>query len=362
MQTPPTQTQVLMAPPTPITINDPRVQAIIPQATRQALVSGGNPDEVIQKQVDALNAQQTSAYQAKAQAKAPTGKFYNLGPVYKDGVLQGSDWRAQMGTGAGTSGQSFEPDKNQIVVPIGGQPPGPMVDMAGNPIGQPSVGPGVNTNDPDWQTGVKEAYDMAGSSAVNLGNAKMLRDAAQAYTSGTPAQFNAIRGDPIFSKAFSMFSGTNPAAAFKMALAANTQSVLNEIRGPNGSVGGRILQNEYNNTQKVLPDLTADNDAIMAAANNNYVLADRHYNIDRFYAELRKTTPEGTARAMAVEHFGLAAPDMQTGMATPGKVAAVVAAPAPTGMVRMTNPQGQSRLVPKQNSQAAIAAGWKPSQ
>jgi hypothetical protein len=269
-----------------------------------------------------------------------------------------------MGTGVGTVGQSFEPGTTQVIVPVGGQPPGPMVDMAGNTIGAPQVSPGVNTNDPDWQSGVADAFNMAAASAANLANARMLRDAATAYTTGNMSQFNAIRGDPIFSKAYSMFSGVNPAAAFKMALAANTQSVLNEIRGPNGSVGGRILQNEYNNTQKVLPDLTADNDSIMAAANNNYVLADRRNNIDRFYAELRKTTPEGTARAMAVEHFGLDSPDLQTGMTPAAAATAKAVQPAPVGNVKVKRvADGQLGTLPAAQAQALIASGkYAPAQ
>jgi hypothetical protein len=356
------KTQGILQPPDPVQITDPQIQAQLPQALRMTLGDPDKANDMLQKMVDAKNAQRTATYQAQANAIKPTGNFYFKRLDYKDGAPQTDVYSPEIVTGMGTASQSMAAGPNEISVPHGQKPPGPVVTPGTAAVPDNTVaGAGYNTNDPAWQSEVADAYNKAASSSVALANAKALQDAATAYTSGNMSQFNAIRGDPKYSKLFSVFTGTNPAAAFKIALAANTQSVLNEIRGPNGSVGGRILQNEYDNTSKVLADSTMDNPSIMAAAQNNYTLADRRNNIDQAVAMLRETMPLGQATAMATKMFGLTTPNIQTGLSVQGQASAQAAAPAANGMAKVKSPQGVVGSIPQANLASALKQGYTPA-
>lgn len=353
---------IIQQPPKPVMITDPQIQSMLPQALRMTL---GDPDKaatLLQQQVDALNKQQQGAYDKQTAVTKPTGNLYFKRIDYKDGMPQSDVYSPEIMNGPGTISQSLTAGSQEIILPHGQKPTAPVVAMGTGKPDDETTGAGYNTNDPQWQSEVADTYQKAASSSVSLGNAKALMDAAQAYTAGNISQFNAIRGDPKYAKIFSVFNGTNPAAAFKIALAANTQSVLNEIRGPNGSVGGRILQNEYDNTSKVLADATMDNPTIMAAARNNYTLADRRNNIDQAVAKFREHEPMGTATARAIKMFGLDAPNMQTGLGAMGGASAQAVAPPPPGMVRMKSPTGGTGFVPIGNAKAAAAAGYTPVQ
>lgn len=354
--------QVQALPPKHVSITDPQIQAMYPKVYSMTFGDDDKTTEILQQQVDSINKQMDDNYTKQAGVTKPTGNLYFKRLDYKDGVPQTDVYSPEISVGGGTLAQSLQAGNQEISVPHGQKPPGPVVKWGDNEPDDSANVAGYNPNDPGWQSEVADAYNKAGSSAVALGNAKALQDAATAYTSGNMSQFNAIRGDPKYAKIFSVFSGTNPAAAFKIALAANTSSVLNEIRGPNGSVGGRILQNEYDNTSKVLADATMDNNSILAAAKNNYTLADRRNNIDQAVAKLRETMPLGDATAQATKMFGLSAPNIQTGLSPAGQASAQVSQPPPPGMVRMRNKAGATGLIPQANVQAATAAGFTPAQ
>lgn len=347
--------QTLQGPPPAITLDDPRVKKAYPQYMQMALGDPEKATSLMQQGVDAVNKKQSDAYTALTQKVTPTGNYYFKGLDYKDGAPQTDIYAPEIMTGQGTQSQSLSMGPQEVRLPHGQLPGGPVVKLGNGTPDNTAGAAAYNTNDPAWQASVKDAYDKASSSSTALANADMLRRAAIAYTSGNTGNFNAIIGNPAFSSIFSVFKGSNPAAAFKTALAGNTQSVLDNIRGPNGSVGGRILQNEYENTQAVLPEMTADNQTILAAANNNYSLADRRNNIDQAYAKFRETMPDGQARSMAVKLHG-APPALATGF---GANQTATNPQDPNAMVQILDAKGNQGSIPQSQLPMALKRGAK---
>lgn len=358
---PPQQPQAApVGPPRTLTLDDPDVQQQMPQYLKMAM---GDPDKastLLQQNLDQVNKNTQTQYQQRVDATSPTGNFGAFGPVYKDGILQGTKWRPQIIKGKGTQAESmsFDP-KGEIITPPGADSPGPLVDQAGRQLGAHPADPRLNTNDPVWQKEVADAYTTAAGSSVTLGKAKQLQDAAEAYTSGSTGRWNSILGDPKFKGIVQMFKGTNPLNAFQIALAANTQSILGQIRSSNGSVGGRILQNEYENSAKVLASPDMDNNAILAASRNIYKLADRQNTIDSAYAKYRETMPAGEAEKLATQQFGRP-PQLEAGVAPAPLTAPPGGPPAQAGgMVSVVSPDGKPGKIPQANLQQALAAGYK---
>lgn len=297
--------QVKIQPPQPVKISDPAIQAQYPTMFQLAL---GDPDkaaDLLQKQVDAINATNQANYTKLTAVTRPTGNLYFKSMQYKDGMPQNDVYSPEIVTGPGTASESISEGNQDIIVPHGTKPPGNVVSRANSQAAAPQDSP-YNTNDPTWQNDVKSAYENAGQSAIALSDAAMLKDAAEAYAAGNSSRLNGIIGNPGFAKYRQLFSktGANPMNGLQIALAANTSSILNQIRGQNGSVGGRILQNEYENTAKILGAPTMDNPTILAAAQNVYNLNLRRNLIDQAYAKYRESMPSGDAEALAIKQFG----------------------------------------------------------
>lgn len=311
---------VTIQPPTPVGMSDPRVQQAYAQAMRMTL---GDPDRsqaAAQQAASAINQQQTAAYQAQAGASKPTGNLYFKRIDYKDGLPQMDVYSPEIIKGPGTASQSMSAGDQEITVPHGTRPPGQVVQIGTGAPAQSQASP-YNTNDPTWQKDVQQAYSDAASSGDALASAKLLNDAAQAYVSGGTPKFNQIMANPAAAKLLQFFSGTNPLDGLKMALSYNTSAVMNQIRSGNGSVGGRILQNEYDNTRELLGNPSMPPQQLLDAAQNNYLLRLQHFNLDKSFAHYREIMPSGEAEAMAVKQFGELPPALAT-MAAPSSLVA----------------------------------------
>lgn len=354
--------QVKVGPPAPLSITDPQFQPMYQQAMRMTL---GDPDKaaaMTQSQVDAVNKQRQEAYDNMAKAQRPTGNYYFKRMDYKDGMPQMDVYSPEIATGAGTMAHSVKAGEQEIQVPHGQKAPGPVISMKGDAASIPNSP--YNTEDPEWQKEVSQAYDMAAGSSNQLAQSKLLVDAAQAYiaANGDSGRWNAIMGDPKFAAIRQLFGpkgpngGTNPLNALQIAMAANTQSVLGQIRGAGGSTGGRILQTEYENTAKLLGNPQMDAPTIMAAAQNVYALNDRMNSIDQAYAKYREIMPAGKAKALAVQQFGMAPNLVPTAPTNPQTK------PTPAGQVRVKGPDGRTGTIPAANIEAAKAQGFIPIQ
>lgn len=300
----PGQPSVRMPPPAPLTINSPQFQAQYPQILRMTMGDTDKASQILQDQVASANKQQQAAWQAKADATSPTGNLYFNGYEYKDGIPVSDKYSPEVLKGAGTTAESKTAGAGDIVIPHGGKAPGPVI-FRGN--GQPDTAAGTagyNTDDPEWQKDTREAFNQALASSTNLSKSKLLVDAAEAYTTGNTTRLNALMQLPGAQELRQGISGVNPANAFKIALSANTQSILAQIKSPNGSMGGRILQNEYENTANILGNEKMDNPTIRTAAANLYTLNDRQNSIDQAYAKYRQVMPAGKAEALVYKQFG----------------------------------------------------------
>ena len=341
--------QVQIQPPTPITISDPQIAANYSKALQMSFGDPQLAQAGLQKQADAINQQRQAQYEAQANAQKPSGNLHFTGTEYKDGLPQFDTYVPEMVKGAGTASQATMPGSTVIKYPHGQTPPQPVVKMGS---GEPDTGmttEGYNTNDPQWQSEVKAANEQALGSSNVLAQANLLRSAAEAYSSGNSSNLNAILANPQAARIKQIVRGTNPQAAFKIALADNTQAVLAQIKG-GGSIGGRIMQSEYENTAKMLGGPENDNQAILAAANNLYATADRQNSIDQAYATYRARMPAGDAEALARAQFApppkLTNPVNGQPVAQPGG-----------GMVRVTDPSGRAGSIPAGKLSAGIGCG-----
>lgn len=329
---PPTQGQpgVIIQPPKPLTVTDPQFQSMYPQILRNTLGDTDKATSIMQQQVDAANKQRQAQYDAQAKAVTPTGNLYFNGFEYKDGLPVNDLYVPENMVGKGTASQSVNAGTSTISIPHGGKPPGQVV-FRGNENPDPTAQATMyNTNDPQWQSEVRDAYNQAGASAQALGSASLLQQAVDAYTTKNSSRMNALMALPGAQEIRQILTGSNPANGLAIAMASNTNSILNQIRGPNGSVGGRILMPEYENTAKLLGEAHMDNPSLRVAAQNLNAIADRRNSLDRAYAEYRKTMPSGNAQALAMKQFG-APPALRTPSGPPpiGAVALLKANPNP---------------------------------
>ncbi len=340
--------RAIMQPPAPVTISSPQIKAMYPQALRMTF---GDPDKattLLQQQADAINANAKANYDRMVATEKSTGNLYFKRIDYKNGMPQATIYVPEVAVGPGTANESLKEGPNEISVPLGQQPPGKIVLRGGGDSSAPATP--YNTNDQDWQKDVKDAYQQQASSAGLLADAKQLKDAATAYATGGSNKLNVLLGDPTYAKIKQMFTGANPLNDLQIAMAANTNAVLAQIRMGNGSTGGRIMQTEYENAAKVLGSGTMTNQSLLAAANNIYNLSARQNDIDKAYATYRSQMPSGDAEKLAVQQFG-APPDLKIGGAN-----------APAGFVRVKSPAGAIGTIPVGKLDAAKAQGYTPVQ
>lgn len=343
----PQQPQVLVAPPAPVKITDPRVVSMLPKALAMTDFDPGKASDLMQKQVDAMNAQQKQQYDAKAQAEAPTGNLYFKTIEYKDGMPQYRVFTPEVIVGKGTASQSFKESPTEVKVPWNSPIPGNVVHRGNREMDNESAGAAPNnTNDPVWQKEIQGAYQNAASSNNMLATAKLLSDAADAYTAdpSNGSKINALLGTPAGGRLKQFFTGTNTQAGLQMALSSNVKAVMEQLRNQDGNVGGRITGQEWQKTYDQLGEGTMPNETLLAAAHNMLTLADRTNNINQAYARYRETMPSGEAQALAIKQFG-AQPKL-----------AVPAAQQPPVMMR--RPDGQVGNIPAGNVQKALAQGY----
>lgn len=296
---------VQLPPPTPVQVTDPQIQALYPQAFKTTLGDPDKASDLLQKIADRQNANAMAGYQAKQDATAPTGNFYLKEVLSKEGLPQGLVLTPEVIKGKGTMSESLMDGPGEVTVPFGTPPPGPIIQRG---TGKPDLTPemaAMNDNDPDVIKETADAFNTVGIDQARLAQASLFRDAANAYATGGSGQLNAILGQPQFAKMAQMFSGTNKVAALKAAMAGNTSAVINQVRDPkNGSIGGRMLQTEYENTSTMLGGPEMDPTTIKAAADNLYNAVDRQTNIDHAYAIYRQTMPANKAQKLAIAQFG----------------------------------------------------------
>lgn len=299
--TPPSQ--MIVQPPKPVTVADPQIQALYPQILRTTLGDTDKAADLMQKSADAINQRNQQNYDQLTQKTVPSGNLYFKQITYDKGMPQTDEYIPEMIKGPGTAAQSTTEGQNVVSVPHGQKPPGKLVQRGTDEASSPPASP-YNTNDPAWQSDVQSAYEQSAGSQGRLSNAKLLLDTAQAYAQTGTSGMNALLGNPAYAKIKQFFTGTNPQAAFQTALSANTGQILSQIKAGTGSTGGRILQTEYENTAKLLGEPNMPMPALLAAAQNNYQMADRQNNIDNAYATYRAQMPAGDAEALAVKQFG----------------------------------------------------------
>jgi hypothetical protein len=269
--------------------------------------------DLLQKQVDAVNAQRKAQWEAQSNATKPTGNLYFKNINYKDGLPQSTTYVPEQVKGQGTTAESLVEGPTEITVANGAAPPGKVIYRGTSaPDASGSGATPYNTNDPEWQADVQNAYQAAQGSASTLAEARLLQRAVNEYTAGGSNKLNVLLGNPEFAKVRQFVSGTNPLNGLQIAMALNTQSVLAQARSAQGgTVGGRVLQSEYEGMSKLLGTGQMDGPSLASAANNVAALADRKNSLDFAYAKYREIMPKGNAEAAATNQFG-AAPVLQT--------------------------------------------------
>lgn len=312
------QPQVRQGPPPVVKVTDPQVRALLPQVLRQNWMDPEKANAQLQAMVDAENKRRTDLYNQQVEAKTPTQFLYYVRPEFnKDGQAVNDIYHPVSIKGAGTLAQTYEEGAQEIAVPHGAPVPGGLkviqrgsLDLDKNP--QPNVQPGegganlydFNPSAEGHQEEIKNAWSNAQGSALAYGDARLLERAVQDYNASGDPRWNQLQGNEKIAAAYQIIHGTNPLKALEMAKGFNTQAVMAQIRGPNGSVGGRILQNEFDNAMKILADPQATPDVMLRAARNITLLNQRANDINQYYARLVEKYPASVAFSRAAQRFG----------------------------------------------------------
>jgi hypothetical protein len=306
-------------PPTPVTAADPQIMA---NMGRFLAMTGGDTDKaatLAQNSADAINKQKQAQYEQAVAVKKDTGRLVYTGPTYENGVPTMDTYKSERVIAPGTPQQAYEIGDKTFSFAHGVKPQQPVVFQPGQNLPDPNdtdtqariaeMSPN-NPNAEGWQKDLVKAKQDEAGSAQNVADAKLLYNAALAYTKGGSSQFNVLRGNPTYAKFQQLFKGENPQAALQTALSANTRSILAQVQSSQGgTVGGRMLSKEFENTAELLGNPELDNPTILAAAKNNMALVQRKYDIDAAYATYRETMPPAEAEKLAVKQFGRA-PDL----------------------------------------------------
>lgn len=313
--------------PTPISIDDPYIRSLYPQALA---ASGYDPEKattVLQNAADAKNKQNAANYDNLTKTVKATGRLVYSQPHYdpNTGLHDFDNYYNEQIVGAGTAAQSYTQGNQLIQYKAGAKPQVPVVTAPGQnaPVGQnagndfaPELDSSVtpyNTTAPGWIADNKQAQIDMASSAQRVANSRLLVAAAQAYASGNSSQVNVLRGRPEFQGLQQIFTGANPAAGLKTALSMNTGGVMNSLRAPSGgTTGSRTTAAEFEEADKQLADPSMDMPTILASAQNVNAINERAYAIDSAKASYRKIMPEDKATELAVSQFG-APPQLKAG-------------------------------------------------
>ena len=303
-------------PPSPISIDDPQIRALYPQALA---ATGFDPEKataILQQKADAINLQNRQNYDQLTKTVKDTGRLVYAGPNYTNGVHDFDKYYNEQIVGAGTASQSYVQGDKLIQYAAGKVPPVPVTTAAGQmaPVGQDgtsdamdqinSVSP-YNVNDKQWIADNTQAQTDMAASAQRVANSRLLVAAANAYASGNTSQINALRSSPAFGKIQQFFTGKDPANALQVALSMNTGGVINTVRsGAGGSAGLRVTAPEFEEADQLLAKSQMDLPTILAAAKNVNALNERAYAIDSAKASYRKILPEDQATEKAVSQFG----------------------------------------------------------
>lgn len=241
------------------------------------------------------------------------------GASYKDGVPQGLSWKPVYKIGAGTPAEQTQIDDNgAIPSPLNQTPNGYKVlnpttfqPAAPSELSAIMSPPPNNPNDPTWQADRVDADAKAGASAVGLAKAKLLQQAAAAYNADPVAggKFRAFLANPEAAKLIQTYNGTNALAALQTAISSNVAEALEPVRGPNGSLGLKTTQNEFQVLLNTLGKAGIPADQLTAATNNIAALQQRRSDLDSGYATYRKTMLPGDAADLALSQYGKV-PDM----------------------------------------------------
>lgn len=330
-------------PPQALTIQSPQAQAMMQQALRMTMGDPEKASDLVQKQLDSVNKTTQEQYAQSVATEKDTGRLVYAGPQYEGGLPTMNLFNNEVVKGQGTPQESYMRGSKVIPFKIGVKPPSSVVFQPGQGMvnqqaaqaatSDPqadlaSLAP-VVTNNADFQKSIVAAKGQAAQDAGQLGEAMLLYKAAQAYTSGDQGQWNAIKGNPTYAKFSSLWTGTNPQAAFQTVLSGNIHSVLSQMQNAaGGTIGGRMLGTEFNKTVDMLGNPEADNPTILAAAKNNLILNQRKYDLSNAYAEYHRSMAPGDAETAAVKQFGNAPELMDPGVIDtipPGAIAALKA-------------------------------------
>lgn len=356
---PATRASTTVNPPSPISIDDPQIRALYPQALA---ATGFDPEKatgILQQKADAINLQNRQNYDQLTKTVKDTGRLVYAGPNYTNGVHDFDKYYNEQIVGAGTASQSYVQGDKLIQYAAGKVPPVPVTTAAGQmaPVGQDgtsdamdkinSVSP-YNVNDKQWIADNTQAQTDMAASAQRVANSRLLVAAANAYASGNTSQINALRSSPAFGKLQQLFTGKDPANALQIALSMNTGGVINTVRsGAGGSAGLRVTAPEFEEADQLLAKSHMDLPTILAAAKNVNALNERAYAIDSAKASYRKILPEDQATEKAVSQFGKP-PKLQdaSGATTSGNAA-----------MATVSYKGQIVQIPVANLAAAQARG-----
>ena len=301
----------LITPPTAVTATSPE---IVRQLPRLALMAGGDMSkipEVADAAAGQINKQRQEQYSQALAVEKPTGRMIYQGPdvEHTSGLVQGNRFAPEMVKGPGTDKQSYSAGSQTVIYAPNTKPPQPFVLNPGDRV--PASMDTINglaqnvTNAPGWQTDVKAAQDQTIQSGASLGESNLLVHAAKAYAQGGSSNFNMLRGNPIFANLQNLFTGQNPAGALKTAIASNTGAILAQIKNnAGGTVGGRMLQSEFEGLKDMLATGEMDNPTIVASAMNMQKIMQQKYDLANSYAQYRKHNTPEDAEDLAMKQFG----------------------------------------------------------
>jgi hypothetical protein len=306
----------MIRPPVPLTITDPRTAPLMQRALQMSMGDPEAASKAVQQQLDQINQTANAQYAQAVGVKKDTGRLVYAGPKYENGIPTFDTYNNEVVTAPGTPVQGYDRGDKVVSFKHGITPPQPVVFQPGQ--GTPSVSgeatsaqetinaaSPIQPNDPEFQKSLLAAKQNAAASATALSDANLLYNAAQAYTNGGASNLNALRGNPAYAKFASIFSGGNPQASMQTALAANTQAILAQVRtAQGGTVGGRMLQTEFENTAKLLANPEMDNPTILGAAHNIVTLAQRNYDLQNAYASYHENMAPADAESLAVKQYG----------------------------------------------------------
>lgn len=353
-------------PPTPVSIDDPSIRALYPQALAATGYDPGKATAILQQKADATNKQNASNYDQLTNTIKDTGRLVYAGPSYTNGVHDFDKYFNEQIKGAGTASQSYTQGDKLIQYAAGSKPPSPVVTAAGQkaPLGQDGTSDAAmeqvnaatpyNVNDPKWIADNTQAQQDKASSAQRVANSRLLVLAANTLASGTTSQWNALRANPFFNTLQQLWDGSNPAARIKQAMAMNTGTVMNSLKSPSGgTTGNRVTAAEFEEADEQLGKVGDDLPSILSAAKNINAINERAYNIDSAKADFRKIMPEDKATEKAVDLFG-APPSLQA--------AGGGATSTQTATVKMASPSGVIGSVPVAEVQKFLRNGFKQLQ